>query len=207
MTGLHHVGYWVPDLGVAVEHARRTLGIGPFLVARHVRFDTFRLADGTAIMDPGYLDHSAAFAAWGPIVLELAEVHSIDDALAAAYRIGPDRIGPDRIGPDRIGPDRIGPDRIGSARTGSARVGSDRTGHVAWVVDDLAAEIDRLDAAGCRLIHTAASGAVEVAWFDGGPLFPHPIEVHRAGPPILGMHERLATLARDWDGADPLRPI
>jgi catechol 2,3-dioxygenase-like lactoylglutathione lyase family enzyme len=202
MTGLHHVGYWVPDLGVAVEHARRTLGIGPFLVARHVRFDTFRLADGTAIMDPGYLDHSAAFAAWGPIVLELAEVHSIDDALAAAYRIGPDR-----IGPDRIGPNRIGPDRIGSARTGSARVGSDRTGHVAWVVDDLAAEIDRLDAAGCRLIHTAASGAVEVAWFDGGPLFPHPIEVHRAGPPILGMHERLATLARDWDGADPLRPI
>jgi catechol 2,3-dioxygenase-like lactoylglutathione lyase family enzyme len=202
MTGLHHVGYWVPDLGVAVEHARRTLGIGPFLVARHVRFDTFRLADGTAIMDPGYLDHSAAFAAWGPIVLELAEVHSIDDALAAAYRIGPDR-----IGPNRIGPDRIGPDRIGSARTGSARVGSDRTGHVAWVVDDLAAEIDRLDAAGCRLIHTAASGAVEVAWFDGGPLFPHPIEVHRAGPPILGMHERLATLARDWDGADPLRPI
>jgi catechol 2,3-dioxygenase-like lactoylglutathione lyase family enzyme len=172
MTGLHHVGYWVPDLGVAVEHARRTLGIGPFLVARHVRFDAFRLADGTAITDPGYLDHSAAFAAWGPIVLELAEVHSIDDGLAAAYRIG-----------------------------------SGRTGHVAWVVDDLAAEIDRLGAAGCRLIHTAAAGAVEVAWFDGGPLFPHPIEVHRAGPPILGMYERLATLARDWDGADPLRPI
>jgi catechol 2,3-dioxygenase-like lactoylglutathione lyase family enzyme len=197
MTGLHHVGYWVPDLGVAVEHARRTLGIGPFLVARHVRFDAFHLADGTAITDPGYLDHSAAFAAWGPIVLELAEVHSIDDALAAAYRIGP----------ARIGPARIGPDRIGSARTGSERIGSDRTGHVAWVVDDLPAEIDRLGAAGCRLIHTASSGAVEVAWFDGGPLFPHPIEVHRAGPRILGMHERLAALARDWDGRDPLRPI
>jgi catechol 2,3-dioxygenase-like lactoylglutathione lyase family enzyme len=187
MTRLHHVGYWVPDLGAAAEHAQRTLGIGPFLVARHVRFDAFHLADGTAITDPGYLDHSAAFAAWGPIVLELAEVHSIDDALAAAYRIGPARIGSDRIG--------------------SGRIGSERTGHVAWVVDDLAAEIDRLGAAGCRLIHTAASGAVEVAWFDGGPLFPHPIEVHRAGAPILGMHERLAALARDWDGRDPLRPI
>ena len=40
-------------------------------------------------------------------------------------------------------------------------------------------------------IHEAVSGAVHVAWYDGGTLFPHPIELHRAGPPILGMHARL----------------
>jgi catechol 2,3-dioxygenase-like lactoylglutathione lyase family enzyme len=167
---VHHVGYWVPDLAAAAETASRTLGVGPFLVHRNVRFDSFRLADGTGITDPAYLDHSAAFAAWGPIVLELAEVHSVDPDLAAAYRIGHGRVG-----------------------------------HVSWVVDDLDAEGQRLAAAGCRLIHTASTGAVAVAWFDGGTLFPHPIEVHRAGPPILGMHARLAALADGWDGRNLLR--
>jgi catechol 2,3-dioxygenase-like lactoylglutathione lyase family enzyme len=172
VTAPHHIGYWVPDLGEAVERACRTLGVGPFLLAGHVRFDDFRLADGTEVSDPRYLDHSAAFTAWGPIVLELAEVHTIDDSLAAAYRIDHDRVG-----------------------------------HVSWVADDLGVEIDRLRAAGCRLIHTAVSGPIEVAWLDGGSLFPHPIEVHRAGPTILGMHGRLSALAQGWDGGDVMRPM
>jgi catechol 2,3-dioxygenase-like lactoylglutathione lyase family enzyme len=169
---VHHVGYWVPDLAAAAEQAARTLGVGPFLVHRHVRFDAFRMADGTEITDPAFFDHTAAFAAWGPIVLELAEVHSIDDGLAAAYGIAFDRIG-----------------------------------HVSWVTDDPQAEGARLEAAGCRPIHRASTGAVQVDWYDGGSLFPHPIELHRAGPPILGMHARLTAAARDWDGTDLLRPI
>ncbi|UQX87414.1 VOC family protein [Jatrophihabitans telluris] len=169
---LHHIGYWVSDLDTAVEHAVRTLGVGPFLVDRHVRFASFTLADGTEIADPAYLDHTAAFAAWGPIVLELAQVHSVHPELAAAYRI----------------------------RTGDV-------GHVSWVVEDLPAESARLQALGCPLIHTANLGQVNVAWHDGGSLFPHPIEVHRAGAPILGMHARLSALADGWDGADVMRPI
>ena len=51
------------------------------------RFESFTLADGTEITDPAYFDHSAAFAAWGPIVLELGQVHTVDPALAAAYGI------------------------------------------------------------------------------------------------------------------------
>jgi catechol 2,3-dioxygenase-like lactoylglutathione lyase family enzyme len=169
MNGIHHLGYWVPDLAAGAEKAARTLGIGPFLVHRHVAFETFRMADGTEITDPAFFDHSAAFAAWGPIVLELGEVHSVDDGLAAAYGIGFDRLG-----------------------------------HVSWVTDDLAAEGARLEAAGCRHIHEAVSGAVHVAWYTGGTLFPHPIEVHRAGPPILGMHGRLAAAAAAWDGRELL---
>ena len=88
MTGLHHIGYWVPDLEAAVAKAVRMLGIGPFLVHRHVAFDTFRMADGTEITDPAFFDHTAAFAAWGPIVLELAEVHSVDATLADAQYWG-----------------------------------------------------------------------------------------------------------------------
>jgi catechol 2,3-dioxygenase-like lactoylglutathione lyase family enzyme len=172
MSGPHHVGYWVADLAAAARAMSQALGVGPFLVHRNVRFDAFRLADGTTVTDPAYLDHSAAFTAWGPMVLELAEIHTIDDGLAAAYGVSYDRVG-----------------------------------HVSWVTRDVGADRARLEAAGCRLIHTASSGAVSVAWYTGGTLFPHPIELHQAGRPILGMHGRLAALAHDWDGRDLLQPI
>ncbi|BEP13358.1 hypothetical protein acdb102_16690 [Acidothermaceae bacterium B102] len=172
MTSLHHVGYWVDDLEAAVDRAVRTLRVGPFLLHRHVRFASFTWADGMSVTDPTYFDHSAAFAAWGPVVLELAEVHTAHPDIVAAYGI----------------------------RTGAV-------GHVSWVVDDLAAESARLEALGCRLLHTASLGAVNVAWHDGGELFPHPIEVHLAGPPINGMQGRLTALAEGWDGTDPLRPM
>ena len=177
MTAVHHLGYWVEDLDVAVDRAARTLGVGPFLVHPHVSFEEFTLADGTVVSDPAYFDHSAAFAAWGPVVLELAVVHTVDPHLARAY------------GLDTRGNDTGG------------------LGHLSWVVEDLEAESARLEGLGCALIHTARSGAVEVAWHHGGAVFPHPVEVHRAGPPILGLHPRLAALAEDWDGADLLRPM
>lgn len=169
---LHHVGYWVDDLDTAVREAIEGLGVGPFLVHRHVRFDVFRYADGREVTELAHFDHTAAFAAWGPAVLELDVVHSIDPSLRTAYRVSEGSVG-----------------------------------HVSWVVDDLVAESARLQAAGCPLIHTAAAGAVRVAWHDGGSLFPHPIEVHQAGPPILGMWRRLTELSRGWDGANPLRPM
>jgi catechol 2,3-dioxygenase-like lactoylglutathione lyase family enzyme len=169
---VHHYGYWVDDLDEAVDRAVRTLGVGPFLAHPHVRFQSFTLADGTEIDDPAYLDHSAVFAAWGSIVLELSQLHSVDPALAEAYRISTDRVG-----------------------------------HVSWVVDDLAAETARLESLGSPLIHTASLGAVNVAWHEGGSLFPHPIEVHLAGAPILGMHARLTALAEGWDGSDVVRPM
>lgn len=172
MPSLHHVGYWVEDLDQAVERAVQTLGVGPFLVHQSIRFSSFDLADGTKITDPSYFDHSAAFAVWGPVVLELGQVHSIDPELADAYGIP-----------------------------------SEGVGHVSWVVPDLDAESARLTGLGCRLIHTASLGEVQVAWHDGGPLFPHPIEVHRAGAPILGMHARLSALADGWDGSDVQRSI
>ncbi len=172
MHPLHHVGYWVDDLDEAVDRAVRALGVGPFLVHRNIRFQSFVLADGTAVTDPAYFDHTAAFASWGSIVLELGVVHAAHPDIVAAYGIHP---------------------------------GS--TGHVSWVVDDLEAESARLTSLGCALIHTASLGAVNVAWHDGGDLFPHPIEVHLAGAPILGMHGRLAALAQDWDGSEPMRPM
>ncbi len=173
MTRLHHLGYYVDDLEEAVHRSVRDLGIGPFLRHEHITFDEFTCADGVASAEPVVFDHSAAVAAWGPLVLEVAQVHEIDDGLARAYRVAPGVVS-----------------------------------HVSWVVDDLAAERARLIELGCEPINTARTGPIHVSWHSGGPLFPHPIEVHESNPAIEGMHPRLAALAADWDGVtDPLRPM
>ena len=52
MHPLHHVGYWVDDLDEAVDRAVRTLGVGPFLVHRNIRFLSFTLTDGTDPLRP-----------------------------------------------------------------------------------------------------------------------------------------------------------
>ncbi|HEX9624963.1 MAG TPA: hypothetical protein VF979_11340, partial [Streptosporangiaceae bacterium] len=49
----------------------------------------------------------------------------------------------------------------------------------------------------CRLINTSRSGVISVAWHDGGPLFPHPIELHQHNDVIVGMHDRLVALRAD----------
>jgi hypothetical protein len=42
--------------------------------------------------------------------------------------------------------------------------------------------------------------AVRVAWHHGGPLFPHPVEVHQHSSVIDGMRDRLAALRDSEDG-------
>ena len=59
---------------------------------------------------------------------------------------------------------------------------------------DLDAESDRLRRLGCRPINTARTGPISVAWHHGGPLFPHPIEVHQHNDVIAGMHARLSAI-------------
>ena len=164
MPGLHHVGYWVDDLGAAQARWSRDLGVGPFQVIEHVPFDSFVLTVGGQRYEDVVFDHSAAFAAWGPIVLELGQVHAADDRLAAAYRIAPGAIS-----------------------------------HVSWVVPDVGQESARLERLGCGLINTARIGPISVAWHHGGPLFPHPVEVHQHNDVIAGMHGRLCALRTPGD--------
>ena len=174
MQALHHIGYWVDDLDAAMKQWSRDLGIGPFHVIEHVPFDSFVLAGpgpgpgtGTGVGTGAdgrpragvVFDHSAAFAAWGPVVVELGQVHAIDDRLAAAYDVTPGAVS-----------------------------------HVSWVVPDVEQESTRLERLGCRLINTARSGPIRVAWHDGGPLFPHPVELHQHNDVIAGMHGRLVAL-------------
>ena len=171
MPGLHHVGYWVDDLDSALPQWRRDLGVGPFQVIEHMTFDSFVLTVDDQCDDDVVFDHSAAFAAWGPVVVELGQVHAIDDRLAAAYGV--------TAGANGVTPGMVS--------------------HVSWVVPDLEQESARLARLGCQLINTARSGPISVAWHDGGPLFPHPVELHQHNDVIAGMHDRLAAL-RAADG-------
>ena len=79
MRPIHHLGYWVEDLATGIEQFSGELGVGPFAVHDHVTFAQFHM-DGR---DEVVFDHSAAFAAWGSIVIELGQVHEIDPHLAA----------------------------------------------------------------------------------------------------------------------------
>jgi hypothetical protein len=164
VRSLHHVGYWVDDLAAAQARWGSELGVGPFQVIEHVPFDSFHLAVGGHDESGVVFDHSAAFAAWGPVVVELDQVHAIDDRLAAAYGVVPGAVS-----------------------------------HVSWVVSDVAQESARLAELGCALINTARSGPISVAWHSGGPLFPHPIELHQRNEAITGLHGRLAALRADED--------
>ena len=164
MKALHHVGYWVDDLDAAMKQWGKDLGVGPFQVIEHVPFDSFILTVDGHRYESVVFDHSAAFAAWGPVVVELGQVHAIDDRLAAAYHVAPGAVS-----------------------------------HVSWVVPDVHKESMRLERLGCRLINTARSGPVSVAWHDGGPLFPHPVELHQHNDVIAGMHDRLAALRTAGD--------
>jgi len=156
---LHHIGYWAQDLDAAIKRWEHDLSVGPFQVIEHVPFDEFVLTVDGQPQDDVVFDHSAAFAAWGPIVVELGQVHAIDDRLAAAYEIADGAVS-----------------------------------HVSWVVPDLGQESARLVRKGCRLINTARSGPISVAWHDGGPLFPHPVELHQHNDVIAGMHSHLRGL-------------
>ena len=81
--GLHHIGYWVDDLHTAMADAQRMLGVGPFKVLEHIDLGDFRFGGAAAV-----LDHSAAFTAWGPVLLELNQVHSVEPPeLREALRI------------------------------------------------------------------------------------------------------------------------
>lgn len=159
MQALHHIGYWVDDLDSAMKRWRQDLGVGPFQVIEHVTFEEFVLTVDGQQYDAVVFDHAAAFAAWGPVVVELNQVHAIDDRLAAAYGVAPGAVS-----------------------------------HVSWVVPDVEQESARLARLGCRLINTARSGPIEVAWHDGGPLFGHPVELHQHNDVIAGMHDRLIAL-------------
>ena len=147
---IHHVGYVVEDLGAATERFARDFGAGPFQIMEHIPLEaTFEGA-------PAHYDHSSAFGAWGPILVELTQVH---DAQPAGLR-----------------------DALTKPGAG--------VGHIAFLADDLAAEVARLEALGMHVFHTGRTGPVSAAWLNGGP-FGHPVEVLQRVPELDAFYASL----------------
>lgn len=66
-----HFSYSVADIERAVGYWSSALGAGPFFVLEHMKFDWAKHRG-----KPCTFDHSAAFGQWGPIAIELQQVHA-----------------------------------------------------------------------------------------------------------------------------------
>jgi catechol 2,3-dioxygenase-like lactoylglutathione lyase family enzyme len=75
MPVIHHLGYVVEELRAGVEQFSAATGAGPFYGMEHIVFDEVTYEDGPAVYD-----HSSAFGSWGPLIVELTQVHDAQPA-------------------------------------------------------------------------------------------------------------------------------
>jgi hypothetical protein len=163
---VHHIGYVVEDLARDAPDFASATGAGPFFAMEHIVFDEVTYRGELAAYD-----HSSAFGQWGPILVELTQVH---DAYPAGLRVA-----------------------LAAQGTG--------VGHVAWLADSLEDEAARLRAAGLTPFHTGRTGPASAVWFDGGPLFGHPIEVLERRDELERFYAMVQNASLRWDGSEPLR--
>ena len=78
-------------------------------------------------------------------------------------------------------------------------------GHVAFLVQSLDGELQRLQAAGLEPFHTGRTGPASAVWLHGGPLLGHPVEVLQSSDELLGFYAMVRGAAEGWDGSEPLR--
>ena len=68
------IAYRVDDLEAACHEWAAKVGAGPFLIRHHL--PVIARHDG----EPAVYDHSAAFGQWGPVMLELIQLHEVEPA-------------------------------------------------------------------------------------------------------------------------------
>ncbi len=71
---LVQIAYRVDDLEAACHEWAQRVGAGPFLVRRHLP------VVATHNGEPAVYDHSAAFGQWGPVMLEIIQLHECEPA-------------------------------------------------------------------------------------------------------------------------------
>jgi catechol 2,3-dioxygenase-like lactoylglutathione lyase family enzyme len=81
------IAYAVPDAEAAARWWSDRLGVGPFLLRRHIE-----VTDVVYRGSPATFDHTSAYGQWGPLMVELVQDHGP----------GPDAIR-ERFGPDQSG--------------------------------------------------------------------------------------------------------
>ncbi len=71
---LVQIAYRVADLEAACHEWAQKVGAGPFLVRHHLP------VIATHNGEPAVYDHSAAFGQWGPVMLEIIQLHECEPA-------------------------------------------------------------------------------------------------------------------------------
>ena len=71
---LVQIAYRVDDLEAACHEWAQKVGAGPFLVRHHLP------VIATHNGEPAIYDHSAAFGQWGPVMLEIIQIHECEPA-------------------------------------------------------------------------------------------------------------------------------
>jgi len=118
---LAHVGYVVESIPQAVELWQRNFGVGPFFTLGEVEFDEISSADG-----PFVWDHSAAFAQWGGVGLELQQIARIEPADVLGPRFAePNRLNHVAYAVDDLEAERARLDRLGFERLAGLTSGPD----------------------------------------------------------------------------------
>lgn len=84
LPSLHHIGYVVEDLRLGVESFAAETGAGPFLAMEHIVFDEVSYLGQAA-----RYDHSSGFGQWGPILVELTQVHLAEPAALCRRLVPP----------------------------------------------------------------------------------------------------------------------
>ena len=81
---IHHVCYVVDDIPKAIDQWVELTGAGPFFnLGEHVEFEE-TLLEG----EPCAFDHGSAIGKWGPIFLELMQLHELTPELESRYYTG-----------------------------------------------------------------------------------------------------------------------
>ena len=166
-TELVQIAFTVPDLEAACREWAERVGAGPFLIRQHMQVNANH--DG----EPAIYDHSAAFGQWGPLMLELVELHECSPApLNDAFR---------HSAPNAVN-------------------------HYAYFVEDLAASSAALQEQGFPLMmELDSSSGMQVHFLDGRSTIGGLIEIYEGSEHIRAHYAKVAELARDWDGSDPVR--
>lgn len=81
---VHHVGYVVEDLHRDVPRFAAVTGAGPFYAMEHIVFDEVSYRG-----EPAAYDHSSAFGQWGPLIVELTEIHDAQPEGLRESLVGP----------------------------------------------------------------------------------------------------------------------
>jgi Glyoxalase/Bleomycin resistance protein/Dioxygenase superfamily len=84
LPAIHHVGYVVEDLHRDVPRFAALTGAGPFYAIEHLAFDEVSYRG-----EPAVYDHSSAFGQWGPMLVELTQVHHAEPAGLLDFLVKP----------------------------------------------------------------------------------------------------------------------